>query len=380
MNKVQFISYVETPEKISGNDSVLLGELLKNFPYFQTAHLLYAKSLHNINSIHYNNQLRVTAAYATDRKVLHRLITKQQEVAPLEIPDIAITSNISEVPEEKKIEEAVVQLIQEEVAEHKIVPTIIEEVVPEVKQEIIEVKEEAPVEISAALEVKTIENEIPVADVQEEKTEIEEKTEVETPIIDTNVNPLEKEYLNQVVDASVEIEILSTPLPVISEQEEKQETTESNFVLNIPEPIEEHQAKQSTILSDADVDALTFTDWLKHVNTGTIIQDEPHAENKSENTENQLSAFELIDKFIKEEPRITRPKTEFFSPVNMAKQSVAEDITFVSETLAKIYVLQGNYTKAIKAYENLRLKYPEKRLYFASQIKNLRKLINQQKQ
>lgn len=380
MNKVQFISYVETPEKISGNDSVLLGELLKNFPYFQTAHLLYAKSLHNINSIHYNNQLRVTAAYATDRKVLHRLITKQQEVALLEIPDIAISSHISEVIEEKKIEEAVVHLIQEEVAEHKIVPTIIEEVVPEVKQEIIEVKEETPVAIPVELEETKIVNEHPVIDVQEEKTEIEEITELETPIIDTNVNPLEKEYLNQVVDASVEIEILSTPLPIISEIEEKQETAASNFVLNIPEPIEKQQEEQSKILSDADVDALTFTDWLKHVNTGTVIQDEPHTENKSENTENQLSAFELIDKFIKEEPRITRPKTEFFSPVNMAKQSVAEDITFVSETLAKIYVLQGNYTKAIKAYENLRLKYPEKRLYFASQIKNLRKLINQQKQ
>ncbi|MBL0330345.1 MAG: hypothetical protein IPP64_13200 [Bacteroidetes bacterium] len=380
MNKVQFISYVETPEKISGNDSVLLGELLKNFPYFQTAHLLYAKSLHNINSIHYNNQLRVTAAYATDRKVLHRLITKQQEVVLLEIPDIAITSHISEVIEEKKIEEAVVHLIQEEVAEHKIVPTIIEEVVPEVKQEIIEVKEETPVIPITKLEETIIVNEHPVIDVQEEKTEIEEITEVETPIIDTNVNPLEKEYLNQVVDASVEIEILSTPLPVISEIEEKQETAASNFVLNIPEPIEKQQAEQSKILSDTDVDALTFTDWLKHVNTGTVIQEESYTENKSENTENQLSAFELIDKFIKEEPRITRPKTEFFSPVNMAKQSVAEDITFVSETLAKIYVLQGNYTKAIKAYENLRLKYPEKRLYFASQIKNLRKLINQQKQ
>jgi hypothetical protein len=92
-----------------------------------------------------------------------------------------------------------------------------------------------------------------------------------------------------------------------------------------------------------------------------------------------MNAFDLIDKFIKEEPKMTRPKTEFFSPVNMAKQSVADDITFVSETLAKIYVLQGNYAKALNAYENLRLKYPEKRLYFATQIKNLRKLINQQK-
>ena len=64
----------------------------------------------------------------------------------------------------------------------------------------------------------------------------------------------------------------------------------------------------------------------------------------------------------------------------MAKQSVADDITFVSETLAKIFMMQGDYSKALEAYESLRLKYPEKRLYFASQIKKLRKLINQQKQ
>ena len=111
------------------------------------------------------------------------------------------------------------------------------------------------------------------------------------------------------------------------------------------------------------------------MDTGKISTKTENPAKETEKSENQLSAFELIDKFIKDEPRINPVKTEFFSPVNMAKQSVAEDITFVSETLAKIYVLQGNYAKAIQAYESLRLKYPEKRLYFASQIKNLRKLI-----
>lgn len=367
MNKVQFISYVETPEKMSENESVLLSELLKNFPYFQTAHLLYAKSLHNINSIHYNNQLRLTAAYATDRKILHRLITKQQEIEVIKIPDTKIESEV-EVPsvteslEEKKIEEAVINLIKEEVEEKNIQPKIIEEfIAPEIENtsSLDSTLDEQP---AVALDVteKVIE-EPKIESLKEETLEIRDE--------------LETGYLNEIIDASVEIEILSTPLIRPSEEktEEKQETIESNFVLNIQEPIIEEK-------ESINIDSLSFTDWLKHINTGTTINEETKEEAESENADNQLSPFELIDKFIRDEPKLSRTKTEFFSPVNMAKQSVAEDITFVSETLAKIYVLQGNYAKAIKAYENLRLKYPEKRLYFASQIKNLRKLINQQKQ
>ena len=376
MNKVQFISYVETPEKMSGNDSILLGELLKNFPYFQTAHLLYAKSLHNINSIHYNNQLRVTAAYATDRKILHRLITKQTEIDIVKTPEI-----ITQV-EEKKIEEAVINLIKEEVIENKIQPLVIEEIIiPEVTETVIDISTELLKREAEVLSVA----ETPVAEekiIEDTSTSLSvTKEDIEKS--ENTVDELEKEYISQIVDASVEIEILSTP--IIHQSEEKQETVESNFVLNIPEPIAEQKEDTSTTPdsyrdSVTDIDSLSFTDWLKHLNTGERIIESQTTIKESENTENQLNAFELIDKFIRDEPKMTRQKTEFFSPVNMAKQSVAEDITFVSETLAKIYVLQGNYAKAIKAYENLRLKYPEKRLYFASQIKNLRKLINQQKQ
>lgn len=374
MNKVQFISYVETPEKMSGNDSVLLGELLKNFPYFQTAHLLYAKSLHNINSIHYNNQLRVTAAYATDRKVLHRLITKQPEVEEIKTPEI-----ITPV-EEKKIEEAVINLIKEDtsfaidvVEGQKIHPIVIEEIViPEIKEDI------------SIIEVVDEKTDIPTTLIVKEESVLIVNDEIKIEKTEKTIDELEKEYLSQIIDASIEIEILSTPLS--SEKEIKQETVESNFVLNIAEKvIQEEKEDTSTTLSVTstvviDIESLSFTDWLKHIDSGKKADIEDTTIKSSEKSENQLSAFELIDKFIKDEPKLTRAKTEFFSPVNMAKQSVAEDITFVSETLAKIYVLQGNYAKAIRAYESLRLKYPEKRLYFASQIKNLRKLINQQKQ
>ncbi len=59
----------------------------------------------------------------------------------------------------------------------------------------------------------------------------------------------------------------------------------------------------------------------------------------------------------------------------MARLSVTDDSDMVSETLALIYVEQGNYSNAISTYEKLSLKNPEKRSYFANQIKILKQKI-----
>ena len=85
----------------------------------------------------------------------------------------------------------------------------------------------------------------------------------------------------------------------------------------------------------------------------------------------KLSRKELIDKFILENPSISRPKAEFYNPISVAQNSIIDQENIVSETLAKIYEKQGYFEKAISIYEKLKMKYPEKSSTFAAQIKRL---------
>ncbi|MCX2573609.1 hypothetical protein [Pedobacter sandarakinus] len=82
---------------------------------------------------------------------------------------------------------------------------------------------------------------------------------------------------------------------------------------------------------------------------------------------------EIIEKFLKEDPTIKPPKPEQIDTENKAKKSAEDRYDLVSETLAKIYIEQMLYHKAIDTYKKLSLKYPEKSGYFADLIQSIEK-------
>ena len=82
----------------------------------------------------------------------------------------------------------------------------------------------------------------------------------------------------------------------------------------------------------------------------------------------------IIETFISNNPVTVRPnvKIAFYDSVDKAKKSEIEPEDLVTETLAKIYLKQQLYHKAIKIYEKLKLTIPEKKDYFAALIQKIK--------
>lgn len=87
----------------------------------------------------------------------------------------------------------------------------------------------------------------------------------------------------------------------------------------------------------------------------------------------QKSSSELIERFIREEPRIGKADEKVLSQISIPEQDDSGIFDVATETLAKIYLKQGDKSKAIKIYKKLILKFPKKSSYFAAQIEKIKK-------
>jgi hypothetical protein len=111
----------------------------------------------------------------------------------------------------------------------------------------------------------------------------------------------------------------------------------------------------------------------------TTLHYELNSDDALQNKPKKNNEIDLIDKFISENPTISPTRSnETIKETAPAKESDQVDDSLITETLAGIYVKQGLLNEALKAYEKLILKFPEKNTYFASQIEKINKLISKE--
>ena len=117
-------------------------------------------------------------------------------------------------------------------------------------------------------------------------------------------------------------------------------------------------------MNDVPAPKSLFAIWLKQRAQETRF---------GKSVQEEQGASALIDAFLaKQDVRIGPIREGLESTEEWAKQGLVEDPSLVTETMAKLYAKQGQMGRARKAYKLLALKYPEKSVYFAAQLKKLR--------
>src|SRR5690606_32392058 len=84
--------WLNNPYRLTEEQSTELKNIIDTYPYLQSARALYLKTLHQQRSFLYNNELKKTAAYTTDRDVLFDYIVSEDFIAykPLSIDDVNV--------------------------------------------------------------------------------------------------------------------------------------------------------------------------------------------------------------------------------------------------------------------------------------------------
>ncbi|WKL42984.1 tetratricopeptide repeat protein [Flavobacterium sp. ZE23DGlu08] len=169
----------------------------------------------------------------------------------------------------------------------------------------------------------------------------EEKTE-------SKINSLERSILTSIKEASA------------VDVDDASKTTEEK--LAIGKPLDFSKNEQHS-----------FQEWLQLSRTEPIEREKESAINLPLPVidEDKRKKLELIDKFIEASPKISPVKHGVASTVTF-DLNAADNSFLMTETLARVYLEQKKYQKAIQAYEILILKYPEKSSFFADRISDIK--------
>lgn len=430
MNKSAFLELIQKASSITDQQTAELEKVAHAFPYCQTAHLLLAKSAYDKGSMLSTQRLRRAASYATDRQLLKRVIytspapapefdesvvaEQSQPILETEVATIAqpeTLDNFAELNEDITINtaEVEIQTIDSE-DEFILADTEVEEIENISDEEQIEhdadiiatiVSQPAATsydELSSLLNISSLNSSFTdllsqAPDLEEQVEEVEvELTHEYSDLTDTEAALVELEQQPEsIVEPETIVPVTNAPIP-LPEFEKAEVLSAAN-----PEDAEVNYSFNEIDRMYAE-DALGY--WMGSSRMGEVLQlkndytrPKPYAfhpelileYNKTHELEKAIQSpanilseqLDIIDQFLKLNPRLKtmaniKLKEEPQEDLSLKNSKIKKGMA--SENLANIFLKQGKVKKAIKIYEQLILKNPEKKSYFAEQIEKLQNI------
>lgn len=392
------------PKTVNATHLSLLKDLLQKYPYAQPLHLLLAQAA---NETVEKSDYIGRAAFYTNGYLLHNALHNAANLAPQDLKIIKNGFNALEIDLTQKQVTPVLPEVQftpdeQEVFEDISEPTTVETLKPNFTEEEVynEINEfdiqsfveskptvlpienvyvETPFDLPGTYYNSFKEDIVPEIKIEsltasdffafEENFKPEQATELETPIsaIDTPAQNAEIEEgtnISKYYDEQLPYSFLWWLSKTRKEHED------------IFQPYASPK-KRHVVPTEKDNTTKAFQQQyienIFHIQTPFEVSD--HLAEPTNYDVKNAKEHQIIEKFIKEDPQIKPPKAELIDTENKAKKSAEDHYDLVSETLAKIYIEQMLYHKAIDTYKKLSLKYPEKSGYFANLIQSIEKKI-----
>jgi hypothetical protein len=372
LNLTDIALRIAHPEKCEISDFEDLKSFAAQYPYCQVFPILSLKALANNNDVRFDVELTQFAYRISDRTQLYALIHESgalssvEKLTVIEEEKVETTSPLRIVREDNDSDLTETEApgpTDDEIVSNKEHETVLpSELVKENNSLTIDETEDENDSEFIPLNISSNDVEIVKDEIQQDKENIEPELEVtvnaasqkvDTHEANADLDEFERRMLAETISSGYKLEELPS--------EEDDSNAEKEIPTSVPE--EETPAQNRS-----------FSDWLRVGNQSLTNEIE----------EDKAKLDDILDRFMQNEPKISRPtapiedkpKRPFYSPEKKAKESVDMQHMPVSETLGKIFELQGNYPKAIFVYEQLLLANPEKKSYFAARIEELNKKIN----
>ena len=434
MYQEEFNKIVSNPAQLLEMDMVDVRSMSERYPYCQIAHIFYAKKLHDINNLQFENQLKKASIAVYDRNVLYEFIEKTNLQKPIhagfeeeiEKPEATVSNFGQKDPEDKGpvLEEVIIQPVEEniETVELEVIETQLQEEIlslssdivenEQITEEIMQVNEEIiPVNEEIQPEITTPEPELSETEISDQESElimqefiqsIPELISENQDIPETNIEEEAKsEEITEVYEESA-IKALDQATELVENPEndpfeidmdamltmEDEEGVEDELIFDLPPydiefelgPLPEEQKINITIqrpvfeenVEEEEVFADSFVGWLNRLGGGTKVNLVQRKESNSPiKLYSKKQAQEEITPFQKQPEKVV----DELIAGELAKKSIQADEHLITETYARILVMQGKYTKAVEMYSKLSLLKPQKSDYFAALIDQLKKRI-----